>query len=115
MSLKRKKLGQSGEQQAALFLTRLGYCILKRNLCLPFGEIDILAKAPDSTIVVVEVKTKLSDDITEPHQSVTFAKQKKLIMLAKAMEVNYPNSPIRIDVISIKGEEVEHIENAVWL
>ena len=91
------------------------YQIIDQNIRFDFGEIDILAKDPDGTIVVVEVKTKISDDITEPHEAVNAAKQKKLLRLARAIEAEYPESPIRIDVISIVEDKIEHIKNAVWV
>ncbi len=115
MSNDRKNLGAGGEQQAAAFLLAKRYQIIDQNIRFDFGEIDILAKDPDGTIVVVEVKTKISDDITEPHEAVNAAKQKKLLRLARAIEAEYPESPIRIDVISIVEDKIEHIKNAVWV
>lgn len=114
MSQERKQLGQKGEQQAALFLKQQGYKIIKQNLSFKFGEIDILAQDKDGTIVIVEVKTKVTDKISQPHESVTVAKQRKLLMLARIIEEQYLNSPIRIDVVSIKEGEIEHIKNAIW-
>lgn len=110
----RQNLGSQGERQAALFLKEKGYKILDQNLRFKFGEIDLLAEDKDKTVVIVEVKTKLSDDITEPHEAVNLAKQRKLLYLARVIEEQYPSQPIRIDVISIVEDKLEHIENAVW-
>ena len=115
MTNDRKNLGAGGEQQAAAFLLAKKYKIIDQNVRFDFGEIDILAKDPDGTIVVVEVKTKISDDITEPHEAVNAAKQRKLLRLARIIEAQYPDDPIRIDVISIVEDKIEHIINAVWV
>lgn len=115
MTNDRKNLGAGGEQQAAAFLLAKNYQIIDQNISFGFGEIDILAKDVDGTIVVVEVKTKISDDITEPHEAVGVSKQRTLLRLARAIEAQYPKSPIRIDVISIVEDKIEHIENAVWV
>lgn len=115
MTKKRKQLGSTGENQAAAFLTNHSYKILDQNLRFDFGEIDILAEAPDKTIVVVEVKTKISDDITEPHEAVTDHKKRQLLRLARAIEATFPDRSIRIDVISIVGDKIEQIENAIWV
>ena len=114
MSKERKELGREGEQQAALFLKKQGYKIIEQNLKLKIGEIDLLAKDIDGTIVIVEVKTKRDESISEPHESVTIAKQRKLLMLARIIEEFYPRNPIRIDVISITDLKIEHLKNAIW-
>jgi putative endonuclease len=56
MTLK-SELGAEGEDFAAVFLERNGYKILDRNKREKWGELDIIAKAPDKTLVFVEVKT----------------------------------------------------------
>lgn len=111
----RKNLGSTGENQAVNFLTTHRYKIIDQNIRFDFGEIDILAQDPDKTIVLVEVKTKISDDITEPHEAVGASKQRTLLRLARAIEAQYPDRPIRIDVISIVEDKIEHIVNAVWV
>ncbi|MCC6580214.1 MAG: YraN family protein, partial [Phycisphaeraceae bacterium] len=61
--LSRLATGQRGEQLAAQYLRRQGYRILARNLRFRFGEIDLLAMAPDGlTVVVVEVKASRSEN-----------------------------------------------------
>jgi len=51
------KTGQIGENLACEYLVGKGYRILKRNYRQKWGEIDIVAQAPDNTLVFVEVKT----------------------------------------------------------
>lgn len=54
---KKSELGQFGEDFAAEYLQKQGYKIIDRNFRQPWGEIDIIAKDPDNTLVFVEVKT----------------------------------------------------------
>lgn len=54
---KKQDLGQLGENIACRYLVEKGYKIVERNLRRPWGEIDIIAKARDKTLVFVEVKT----------------------------------------------------------
>lgn len=111
-----KKTGNEGEDIAAEYLISKGYKVLERNLVMPFGEIDILAQAK-KTIVLVEVKTVRGSGFGLAQELVRSKKQKKLILLASALEQKYPKSTIRIDVIGVemgRGESViTHLESAV--
>ena len=53
----RKSVGQIGEDIACGYLVDKGYQIIGRNYREKFGEIDIITKSPDKTLVFVEVKT----------------------------------------------------------
>ena len=111
-----KSTGNFGEDLAANYLVERGYKIIDRNINFPFGEIDILAEFK-RTIIVVEVKTVRGGGFGLAQDLVRFAKQNKLRLLAKAIEQQYPNRSIRIDVVGVdlSGEVpiFEHIENAV--
>jgi putative endonuclease len=52
-----RELGKEGERKASEILEEKGYRIVELNWRKPFGEIDIVAKAGDKTLVFVEVKT----------------------------------------------------------
>jgi putative endonuclease len=112
----KKQIGSFGEDLAAKFLRRHGFKILKRNLTSKIGEIDILARQKD-VIVIVEVKTKSSQEFGEGFEMVNYFKQKKLLSLAKSLQTKYPDRTIRIDVISVNTSvnppEIKHFENAV--
>ncbi|MBI2035785.1 MAG: YraN family protein [Candidatus Liptonbacteria bacterium] len=54
---KRSELGNLGEDIACEYLKNKKYKILARNYRKPWGEIDVVAKAKDKTLVFVEVKT----------------------------------------------------------
>jgi putative endonuclease len=53
----KSEIGQLGENIACEYLVDNKYKIIERNFRQKWGEIDIIAKAPDKTLVFVEVKT----------------------------------------------------------
>jgi len=112
-----KSTGNLGEDLATDYLKKLGYRVIERNLRLSFGEIDILAQ-DKKTIVVVEVKTVRGSGFGLAQELVRFKKQKKLKLLGRYIEGQYPKSPIRIDVVAVDLSatipRIEHIENAVY-
>lgn len=72
-------LGQQGENEAKRYLIKNGYKIIKRNYRKPFGEIDIVAIAPDKTLVFIEVKTTSGENPKiQSEEHFTLAKYKKL-------------------------------------
>lgn len=116
MTFQRKQLGQSGEELAAEFLEKIGYKIIERNFRLKFGEIDIIAQDGDC-IVLVEVKTKTNLNQGRPEEEVDYFKQRKLRLLARALEQMHPGKNIRIDVIAVDKTEfipkINHLVSAV--
>jgi len=114
---KNKTTGNLGEDLAAGYLLKLGCKIIERNLRVPFGEIDILAE-DKKTIAIVEVKTVRGGGFGLAQDLVRYKKQNKLKLLGRYIEQQYPNRPIRIDVIGIdmsgKEPKIEHIINAVY-
>lgn len=57
MKSKNRGTGDIGEEIACGYLVENGYKIIGRNVMEKFGEIDIIAKSPDKTLVFIEVKT----------------------------------------------------------
>ena len=116
----RKHLGAFGEQVATEYLKNRGYEILQLNYRCSVGEIDIVARDGDS-LVFVEVRTRSSRQFGTPEESVTPAKQAKLIELAESylQEHQISNQTWRIDVVAVevdrhnKISRIELIENAV--
>ncbi|MTH15259.1 YraN family protein [Flavobacterium sp. LC2016-01] len=116
------ELGKKGEELAVEFLQQNDYKILDRNWTFQKAEIDIIAQK-DSTLAIVEVKTRSSLDFGSPQD---FVKQKKIQLLIKAVNA-YINDRekdfnddlnIRFDIIAIhKTEEtfaIEHITDAFY-
>lgn len=111
-----KSTGDEGEQIAVDHIEKLGYKVIERNLRLFCGEIDILAE-DKKTIVIIEVKTVRGSGFGLAQELVRYKKQKKLKLLGRAIEQQYPNRTIRIDVIGVHlyddSPRVEHLISAV--
>ncbi|MBM3131596.1 MAG: YraN family protein [Chloroflexi bacterium] len=103
MSDARKRLGDSGERIARVFLEKNGYRILETNYRSSIGEIDIVARDGD-TLVFVEVRTRRGGNLGTPEESVTEAKRAKLIDLAHTylQEHDHPTDLWRIDMVAIE-------------
>ena len=116
----RRALGKLGETLAARELERRGYRIVERNWRCSIGEIDIVAEK-DGQLVIVEVRTRRGDERGTPQQSITPAKQVKLIELAQTylQEHDLDNRDWRIDVVAVelspRGQllRIDVIENAI--
>ena len=111
-----QELGKYGEELAVDYLINKGYQIIERNWRSGHKEIDIIA-LDDTTLVIVEVKTRKSDDFGEPEIAVGKTKQRFLIWAADNY-VRYKklNVDVRFDIISIvfndDEPEIEHFEDA---
>jgi putative endonuclease len=112
------ELGKFGEELAVEFLQQNGYDILETNWTFQKAEIDIIAQK-DSTIAVIEVKTRSSIDFGLPQD---FVKPKKIQLLVKAVNEyivsNDLDVDVRFDIIAIYKEDntykIEHFEDAFY-
>ncbi len=95
-------LGILGEELAFQFLKRKGYKILLRNYESPLGEIDLIAKEKGA-LVFVEVKTRSSDAMGLPFESVTATKRHQILKSAQYYLKHYGihDVPCRFDVVSV--------------
>ena len=108
--------GKLGEEIAVNYLIEKGYEILERNWHNIHKEIDIIAR-DGKDLVVVEVKTRQSDENGEPDLAVTRQKQTRLISAANAyLFQNSLDINTRFDIISIIMKDnspvINHIEDA---
>jgi len=103
MFKERNRTGAIGEKQAKDSLKKKGYKILETNYRCKLGEIDIVARDKD-TIVFVEVRTKRTLEFGTPEESVTHAKQAKLIKLGKyyMQQKKMQDKFWRIDVVAVE-------------
>lgn len=110
------EIGKLGEEVAAQYLMKKGYEIIERNWRNIHKEIDIIAKKGNE-LVVVEVKTRQSDEYGDPDLAVTRQKQSRLISAANAYIFQKRlDVSTRFDIISIVFQEeipiINHIEDA---
>lgn len=110
-------LGVWGEDCAASYLEEQGYVIAERDWSLGKRDLDIIALSDDRKfLVVVEVKTRQDDELTEPEEAVDAAKIRNLAVAANAyVKMNEVDLPLRFDIISIvgKGKDDKRIEHIV--
>ncbi len=115
------ELGKEGEEKAAQFLRNKGYRIVERNWRQPYGEIDLVALAPDGTLVLVEVKTlHFTGAGLSPENQMTLDKMRKFKRAAEAYANGHPelvceNTGWRCDMVALTkaGEDflIKHYEN----
>jgi putative endonuclease len=117
----RRALGDLGERLAVQHLLAKGYRIRERNFRFREGEIDIIAEQ-GGLLAFVEVRCRRGDAMGTAGESLTPAKQRRLVGLAEAYGQRDETLPERrrIDVIAVDFEpngrllSLEHIEGAVW-
>ena len=125
------ELGKFGEDLACDYLRTKKYRIIERNYRKPWGELDIVALAPDKTLVFVEVKTVRQSfgDAEEinPEEQMTLAKMRKFKRTAALyagdhQELFNDQKGWRLDLIAItingltikeKDFLIKHYENIV--
>ncbi len=117
--------GLIGEHIAANHLRKNGYKILERNVWYKFGELDIVAKSRDGTLVCVEVKTTRgwNPHGIQPEDQMTSAKLKKFRRAASCYisshsELMSERRGFRLDLVAVfiigEGKDshyVRHYEN----
>lgn len=98
-----KLLARDGEDAAVALLLEQGYEIVGRNVRLPGGEIDVVARE-GSTIVFVEVKARASHRFGSAVGAVDARKRRTLRKLAAEwMQLFAPRAYARFDVVAADG------------
>lgn len=110
--------GGRWERRAESFLRKRGLKPLERNYYSRFGEID-LVMLDGRVLVFVEVRYRRSDRYGSGAETVTRAKQLKLVTAARfylGRNRQHGDRPCRFDVVSIgqgpRGTELDWIRDA---
>jgi putative endonuclease len=120
MTTSTKQSGDEGEEIAAEYIVGKGYEIIERNYRYGKGEIDIIAKDPETgDTVFIEVKSKKNLEFGDPVYSVTKNKIKQIKRMAELYLYDKEIDEIdcRFDVITVllRGKQkpiIEHYVNA---
>jgi putative endonuclease len=118
----KSEVGQLGEDVACEFLIKNGYQIIDRNFKKPWGELDVIAKAPDKTLVFIEVKTvrHYPNQKIQPEEQLTKAKFQKLKRTASLyaglrQDLIKDEKGWRIDLLALRVDSgrysINHYEN----
>ena len=114
---RQQEFGRKAESIAVRQLKKAGYKIIARNFRTRIGEIDVIARE-GATIAFVEVKARRSSHFGHPKQAVTYAKQRKISMVALEYlkSTDQMRSKARFDVVSVTSlsnePKIEIIKNA---
>ncbi len=117
MTTHRQALGRWGEETASAYLAAKGCQVIARNVRTPYGEIDLVARQGSLTLFV-EVKTRASDRMGNPEESVNARKQAHMLAAAEYYAAGHDIEHWQIDVIAITGKpgwkhSLRHFENAL--
>ncbi|MGD0052745.1 MAG: YraN family protein [Vulcanimicrobiaceae bacterium] len=100
--MNRAQLGRTGESAAVALLEAQGYRILGRNVRLPAGEIDVIAREGD-VVVFVEVKARASAAFGSAAGAVDARKRARLRAAAGDwLQIAAPRAQARFDVVTIE-------------
>jgi putative endonuclease len=115
----RQRIGKSAEDQAWALLQRAGLSLVERNYRVARGprarggEIDLICRERDGTLVFVEVRARADTTHGGAAASVGAAKRESLVFAAQCFLPSMPSlPPCRFDVVAIDGERVEWLKAA---
>jgi putative endonuclease len=106
-----KELGKLGEQYALKYLQKQGYQLIASNWRNRYGEIDIIMLSADNILVFIEVKLRTNNNKGTGLEAVDARKLHKIYQIAQMFLLRnrqYINYSVRVDVISIIYDKVQH-------
>ena len=119
MVLTTKAIGEDGESRALAYLLARGLTLVRRNYRVAAGpnarggEIDLIVRESDGTLVFVEVRTRKGSGFGGAAGSVSAAKQRSVIFAARCYLRHLASPPpCRFDVVAIEGAHIEWLRGA---
>ena len=111
-----KEQGDAAEDQALAHLVRQGLRLVARNYRTPGrggGEIDLILRDRDGTLVFVEVRSRQDTRYGGAAASIGAAKQQSLVLAARHFLRDLPAPPpCRFDVVAVDGDRIEWLQGA---
>ena len=114
-----KGVGDAAEARALAHLLAQGLTLVQRNYRVARGpharggEIDLILRERDGTLVFVEVRSRGSRDFGGAAASVSPAKQRSLVLAAQHyLSAFRTPPPCRFDVIALDGDRIEWLRAA---
>lgn len=102
-----KSRGDAAEGAARAYLVHAGMRFVEANYRTPGrggGEIDLVMRAPDGTLVFVEVRQRSGASHGGAGASVSAAKQQRIIFAARHYLMRFASPPpCRFDVLLVQG------------
>jgi putative endonuclease len=111
-----KHTGDRGEDRALAHLLHAGLKLVARNYRTPGrggGEIDLVMREPDGTLVFVEVRKRASGDFGGAAASITAAKRRRIIFAARHFTMRMRElPPCRFDVVAVEPRGAQWLKAA---
>ena len=111
-----RRTGERAEAKALEHLLGAGLRLLQRNYRTPGrggGEIDLIMREPDGTLVFVEVRRRADASHGGAAASVGLVKQRRLILAARHYLLRLRVTPAcRFDVVALDGADLRWIRGA---
>ena len=102
-----KSRGDAAESSARGFLAKAGLKFIEANFKTPGrggGEIDLIMRAADGTLVFVEVRQRASASHGGAAASISPVKQQRIIFAARHYLMRFASAPpCRFDVVLVQG------------
>lgn len=102
-----KQRGDAAEDAALAHLQRHGLRLVQRNFRTPGrggGEVDLIMREPDGTLVFVEVRQRASASRGGAGASITGIKQRRIVFAARHFLLRLGSEPpCRFDVVLLQG------------
>jgi len=102
-----KLRGDAAESAAQVFLARAGLTLVECNYRTPGrggGEIDLVMRAPDGTLVFVEVRQRSGASHGGAAASISPVKQQRIVFAARHYLMRFASPPpCRFDVVLVHG------------
>ena len=111
-----RQCGNAAEDRALAHLQAAGLRLLERNYRTPGrggGEIDLIVRDRDGTLVFVEVRSRASDAFGGAGASIGSAKRQRIVFAARhyLLRLAAP-PPCRFDVVLVQGESLQWLQAA---
>ena len=114
-----KDAGDAGEARALAHLVAQGLTLVRRNYRVARGpnahggEIDLILRDRDGTLVFVEVRARAAGTHGGAAASITFSKRRSLVFVARHfLQTQRVMPPCRFDVVAIEGDRLEWLKAA---
>lgn len=108
-----RERGERAEARALAYLQQQGLALVVRNYRCKGGELDLVMRAPDGTLVFVEVRARGSDAYGGAAGSITATKRQRILQAANHYLATLDRVPrCRIDVVAIGKCGLEWLPNA---
>lgn len=99
---RRTRAGRKAESLVESILVSRGWFALARNHVVRGGEVDLVMR-DGPTVVFVEVKQRRRGSLVDPLESVTVAKQARVVRAAEdyLARAGLLEAPVRFDVVAV--------------